>query len=98
MGSKSDDITPVCEPPWRARKKTDHLHPTYFTVSSRKISKPQIYKEKVLATRDLRAFGEPLRHPIAAGSRCVLWATDATTLPSGCELPHCHHALSLGRI
>jgi hypothetical protein len=98
MGPKSDDITPVCEPPRRAQKKTDRPNPTYFTASSRKSCKPQIYNEKVLTTRGLKVSGEPLWDQIAAGSRCVLWASDATALPSGCELPHCHHALSLGRI
>jgi hypothetical protein len=78
MGSKSDDITPVCEPPWRARKKTDRPNPTTFTVSSRKIGKPQINNEKVLATRGLRASGEPLWRQIAADSPCVGTRCDGT--------------------
>jgi hypothetical protein len=98
MGPKSDDITPVCEPPRRGRKKTDRPNRTFLTASSRKSRKPKKYKEKGRRTKALKASGEPLWHQIAAGSRCVLWASDATALPSGCELPHCHHALSLGRI
>ena len=92
----SDDITPVCEQPPRARKKSDRRQPASCPRDLRKSPIPQILLQKKSTARGREATVELLWQQIAAAWDRNIGASAGTSVPSGCELPHCHHASSLG--
>jgi len=96
MAPISVDITPVCEQPREAWNESARCRLKSLLSSLGKADNRQILQQKEFSARVMEAPGGRLCQPIAVGWDNNLRTFAATFLPSGCELPHCHHASSLG--
>jgi hypothetical protein len=92
----SDDITPVCEQFPRAWRKSQSGPPTDMPPASTNPPNKLILRENFPTRVNVKAPERLLSQQIPADSDCIQRASVAASLPSGCELPHCHHASSLG--
>src|SRR4051794_26052540 len=97
MGSRSDDITPDCEQPPATRKENDGRQGSPVPAISIKSYKLFSLLQKSLKRAIIEAPRALLWQRIAAALDCIQRVAAAAQMPSGCELPHCHHASSLGR-
>ena len=97
MGPESSDITPVCQQSARTRERPSRSNLTNVARDSGEWRKIQLLKEKAFEGAATQKARELLWRQIVADLDCNPRAAAATFLPRGCELPHCHHASSLGR-